>query len=90
VVGIVEDGKYFNIAEPRRRAMFVPILQSPTLGYWLVVRSDRDPQQLTAALESARRNLDEGLPFRIQSWTNNSKPTCFLHAWQRWRLAFLA
>src|SRR5262249_47990311 len=47
VVGIVEDGKYFNIAEAPRPAMFLPIPQSPTdVGFWLVVRSDRDLQQL--------------------------------------------
>jgi predicted permease len=77
VVGVVEDGKYFNIAEEPRPAMFLPILQSPASGTWLVVRSDKDPQQLTAALESARRNVDEALPFRIQTWTKELEPNMF-------------
>jgi hypothetical protein len=77
VAGIVEDGKYFNIAEEPRPAMFLPILQSPSPGTWLVVRSERDPQQLTAALESARRNVDEALPFRIQTWTQELGPNMF-------------
>jgi hypothetical protein len=89
VVGIVEDGKYLNIAEAQRPAMFLPILQSPTPGTWLVVRSGRDPQhakrkrdsaqpqELTAALESARRNVDEALPFRIQTWTSDLEPQMF-------------
>jgi predicted permease len=77
VVGIVEDGRYFNIAEPQRNAMFLPILQSPSPGTWLVVRSMRDPQQLAAALDSARRNVDEALSFRIQTWTKDLEPNLF-------------
>jgi predicted permease len=77
VVGIVEDGKYFNVAESQRAAMFLPILQSPSPGTWFVVRSTRDLQQLTAALENARRNVDEALPFRIQTWTKDLEPNLF-------------
>jgi hypothetical protein len=77
VVGIVEDGKYFNVAEQPRPAMFLPIRQSPAPGTWLVVRSDKDPQQLTAALETARRNVDAGLPFRIQTWSRELEPNMF-------------
>src|SRR5207237_9364874 len=67
VAGIVEDGKYFNIAEQPVPAVFLPILQSPTPGTWFIVRSDRDPLELTAALESARRGGDEALPIRLHS-----------------------
>jgi len=77
VVGIVQDGKYFQIAEDQRPAVFLPILQSPTPGTWLVVRSGRDPQQLTADLESARREIDEGLPFRVETWTRELEPNLF-------------
>ncbi len=69
VVGIVEDGKYTtNIAEDPQPAMFLPILQSPSIGTWLVVRSDRDPRQLGAALRSTLRDVDSGLPVYIQTW----------------------
>jgi predicted permease len=77
VVGIVEDGKYFNIAEATGPALFLPILQSPMPGTWFVVRSDRDHQQLTDALETVRRNVDEALPFRIQAWTRELEPNMF-------------
>jgi len=77
VAGIVEDGKYFNLAEQPRPAMFLPILQAPAPGTWIVVRSDRDSQQLTAALQSARRNVDEALPFRIQTWSRELEPNIF-------------
>ena len=51
VVGIVEDGKYVTLAENPQPAMFLPILQSPSSSTWLVVRSNRDPQELTAAVQ---------------------------------------
>jgi predicted permease len=89
VAGIVEDGKYFSLTEEQQPAMFLPILQWPTSGTWLVVRSNRDPQhakrksdsaqpqELTAALESTRRNLDAGLSFRIQTWNQELEANLF-------------
>ncbi len=69
VVGIVEDGKYTtNIAEVPQTAMFLPIQQSPSVETWLVVRSNRDPRQLGAALRSTLRDLDSGLPVYIETW----------------------
>jgi predicted permease len=68
VVGIVEDGKYGSLTEDPTPAMFLPILQSPSSSTWLVVRSDRDPQQLGAAIRSSLRDLDAGLPVKIQTW----------------------
>ncbi len=68
VVGIVEDGKYLSVTEDQRPAMFLPMLQAPSGGTWLVVRSNRDPRQLVPALKSALRDLDAGLPSYIQTW----------------------
>jgi predicted permease len=70
VVGIVEDGKYLNLAETPQPAMFLAFLQSPPGMTSLVVRSERDPGQLAAAIRSKLRDLDAGLPFDIQTWTN--------------------
>ena len=49
--------------------MFVPILQSPSNETWIVVRSNRDPRQLAAAMKAALRGLDPGLPSYIATWT---------------------
>ena len=69
VVGIVEDGKYESLAEGPQPAMFLPILQRPPLNQMgLVVRSNRDPQQLAEAITSTVRNLDAGLPFELHTW----------------------
>jgi ABC-type antimicrobial peptide transport system permease subunit len=48
--------------------MFLPILQSPSNSTWLVVRSSRDPQQLSPLIRSALRSLDGGLLTYIQTW----------------------
>jgi predicted permease len=68
VVGIVADGKYENLTEDPKLALFVPILQSPTSDTWMIVRSEGDPQQLAAAIRNKVRSLDSGLPTFIQSW----------------------
>jgi predicted permease len=68
VVGVVEDGKYFNLTEDQRPAMFFPELQSPTTDAWLVVRSTRDPLQLAEVVRSTLRDLDPGLSVYVQTW----------------------
>jgi predicted permease len=68
VVGIVEDGKYVTLTEAQQPAMFLPFLQAPSSVMGLVVRSQRDPQQLTAAIKDKIRNVDAGLPIDIQPW----------------------
>ena len=68
VVGIVEDGKYMNLAENPESALFLPILQAPMSEICLVVRSNRDPDQLAAAMRTTLRGLDAGLPVYIQTW----------------------
>jgi len=70
VVGVVEDGKYTSFAESPHLAMFFPILQSPTNSTWLVVRSNRDPQELAATIRSTLRELDSGVPFSIDTWNH--------------------
>jgi ABC-type antimicrobial peptide transport system permease subunit len=68
VIGVVEDGKYTSVAENPQSAMFFPVLQSPTTSTWLVVRSSRDPRQLTSAIRTTLRDLDPAMPFTIETW----------------------
>jgi predicted permease len=68
VVGVVENGKYFQLTEDQKPAMFVSILQSPSSSTCLVVRSERDPQQLAAAIRSDLQVMDAGLPFQVHTW----------------------
>ncbi len=69
VVGVVEDGKYQNITQDQQPAMFLPFMQSPSSASFLVVRSQRDPQQLAAAMRAKVQQLDSGLPVDTKTWT---------------------
>jgi hypothetical protein len=42
------QGKYRTLADDQRPAMFLPILQQPDPDTVLVLRSNGDPQELTA------------------------------------------
>ena len=68
VVGVVEEGKYLSLNEDPQPAIFLPALQSPSNAFYLAVRSQRDPEQLAAAMRSKMRELDEGLPVTISTW----------------------
>jgi len=67
VVGVAEQGKYASLTEDPKAAMFLPILQWPTNSAWLVVRSNRDPEQLGTAIRSALRQLDPGLHVEMET-----------------------
>ena len=74
VVGVAEDGKYGSVTEAPQPAMFLPTMQSPHVrgthmtDSTLVVRTDRNPQQVAAAIKSALSELDPGMPVTIQMW----------------------
>jgi hypothetical protein len=68
VVGIVEDGKHSSITEDLKAAMFAPILQRPATETSLVVRSNRNAQEVSAAMRSKIREIDSSLPINIRPW----------------------
>lgn len=68
IVGVVEDGKYENLAEDPQPAVFMPMQQMPMSETWLVVRADGDPGPLSAAIRAAIRRLDPGLPLYVETW----------------------
>jgi ABC-type antimicrobial peptide transport system permease subunit len=77
VVGMVEDGKYTSLFEAPHPAMFLPIMQSPGTLTYLVVRSNRDSQQLATAIRGTLRELDPGLPFYVQTWNKKLDSALF-------------
>lgn len=77
VVGIVEDGKYKTLAEDPQPAMFLPILQSPSTNTWIIVRSNRGPQEIAAALDQTLHNLDPSLPLTIDTWDREMNTALF-------------
>lgn len=70
VVGVVEDGKYETLTEDQQPAMFYSFLQQPSNSVRLIVRSERAPQELTAALQRSMHSLDPGLPLEIKTWNS--------------------
>jgi ABC-type antimicrobial peptide transport system permease subunit len=77
VVGIVENGKYMNLTEDPAPAMFVPVKQVPETDTWLVVRSERDTQELASAIRSKLRELDPALPVAVMTWTQDLEGALF-------------
>ncbi len=69
VVGVVEDGKYRTLTEDQQPAMFFSFLQERSSNTWLVVRSNRDPQEISAALEKALHGLDSAMPIVVRPWS---------------------
>ena len=77
VVGIVETGKYMNLAEDPQPAMFLPLLQAPQTDTWLVVRSDRSAPDISGAIRSKLRELDPSLPSFLLTWNQDLEGALF-------------
>ena len=77
VVGVVEDGKYRTLTEDQQPAMFFSFLQQQSSGTWLLVRSERDPEQISRALERSLHGLDAGLPFVVKTWNQEMGSALF-------------
>jgi predicted permease len=68
LVGIVEDGKYLSLTEDQEPAILMPSMLYDDPQSYLVVRSQRDPEQLQRLMRAKFRELDAGLTVDIQSW----------------------
>ena len=77
VVGVVEDGKYETLTEDPQPAMFYSFLQQPGSNTWLIVRSQREPREVAAALQRGLRSLDSSLPFEIKTWNSELDSALF-------------
>jgi ABC-type lipoprotein release transport system permease subunit len=69
-VGVVEDGKYRTLTEDRQPAMFFSFLQQQSSSTLLLVRSGRDPGEISSALARTMHGLDAGLPFFVRTWNH--------------------
>jgi ABC-type antimicrobial peptide transport system permease subunit len=77
VVGVVEDGKYRTLTEDQQPAMFFSYQQQQASGTWLLVRSDRDPAEISRALEQKLHGLDAGLPIVVRTWNQEMGSALF-------------
>jgi len=68
VVGVVENGKYHDLAESPQSAVYVPLSQSEDSEAVLVVRSRRPPNEMAAALQRTLSGFAPNVPIAVQSW----------------------
>jgi predicted permease len=77
VIGVVEDGKYQTLTEDQKPAMFFSFLQQQGSDVWILVRSERDSQEIGAALQRSMRSLDPTLPLEIKTWSSEMDSALF-------------
>jgi predicted permease len=68
VVGVVEDGKYYNLMESPEAAVFVPLSQGAASDVVLVVRSSLEPQAIATALRQTLDPLQPDVPVTLRTW----------------------
>jgi ABC-type antimicrobial peptide transport system permease subunit len=73
----VEDGRYRTLTEDQQPAMFYSFLQHQSTETFLVVRSNRDNQEISVALERTLRGLDPALPLSIRTWNRELDSALF-------------
>src|SRR6185312_14902520 len=78
VIGMVEDGKYQTLTEDPKPAMFFSFLQHTSTESWLIVRSQRDPQEIASALQRSMHSLDPALPLGIRTWHSELDSALFV------------
>ena len=67
VVGVVEDGKYYNLMESPAAAVFVPLAQNAGSAV-LVVRSSLPPTEIAAALRHTLGDVQPNVPITLRTW----------------------
>jgi predicted permease len=77
VVGVVEDGKYETLTEDSKPAMFFSFQQQPNSNTWMIVRSERDAQEIAGALQRSLHSLDPSLPLEIKPWNSELDSALF-------------
>jgi predicted permease len=77
VVGVVENGKYRSLTEDQQPAMFFPILQHNSNGFFLVVRSSRAPDEIAGALQTTLHGVDPTVPLKISTWNRELATALF-------------
>ena len=58
IVGVVQDVKYFGLAEPAEPSLYLPVAQAPFRRMYLTVRTDQEPETLAGAVRSEILELD--------------------------------
>jgi len=76
VVGVVEDGKYYNLMESPAAAVFVPLAQN-TGGAVLVVRSSLAATEIAAALRHTLGAVQPDAKVTLRTWSEALEPVLY-------------
>jgi ABC-type antimicrobial peptide transport system permease subunit len=68
VVGVAEDGKYFDLNEDPTPAIYTSTAQLEQSGVQLVVRSQAPPREMAAALQRTLTAIAPTAPITIRTW----------------------
>jgi predicted permease len=71
VVGVVEDGKYHDLEESPQPVVYQPFSQGDPGDSIFVVRSQRAPNEMTAALQRTLSGIGPNVPINAQSWVDS-------------------
>ena len=68
VVGVAEDGKYYEIMEPQQPVVFLPLLQTENGVAVFVLRTTRAQNEMVTALERTLSAIEPNALITVQSW----------------------
>jgi predicted permease len=68
VVGVAEDGKYYEIMEPQQPVVFLPLLQTENGVAVFVVRTTRAQNEMVSALERTLSAIEPNALITVQTW----------------------
>jgi predicted permease len=70
VVGVTEDGKYFEMQESPQPVVYLPLSQSQQANTVFVVRSNRAQKELMPSIERSLNAIEPNAPITVQSWSD--------------------
>src|SRR4029077_11987330 len=68
VVGVAEDGKYYEVMEPQQPVVFLPLFQTESGVAAFVVRSPLAQNEMVRALERTVSAIEPNALVTVQSW----------------------
>jgi predicted permease len=77
VVGVAEDGKYYEIMEPQQPVVFLPLLQTENGVAVFVVRTTRAQNEMVTPLERTLSALEPNALITVQTWPDAMAPVLF-------------
>ncbi len=77
VVGVAEDGKYYEIMEPQQPVVFLPLLQTENGVAVFVVRTTRAENEMVTVLERTLSAIEPNALITVQTWPDTMARVLF-------------